>query len=122
MTRALGVKCTKDTLDWAVLQGDDRGSATVLDAKRVTAPAGGRGQQLVWVRKEIEELLQKHAVDEVVLRALSRVVRATLYLGPRWKALSRRPWRPRVLSAAVSWPSRCGRRSLPRTVRSSKRR
>lgn len=70
MTKALGVKCTKDSLDWAVLTGDDRGSATILEAERATAPSGSRGQQLVWVRKEIQELLQKHAVDEVVLRAV----------------------------------------------------
>jgi Holliday junction resolvasome RuvABC endonuclease subunit len=70
MTQALGLKCTKDTLDWAVLEGDNRHSATVLNSKRVTAPVGDRGQQLVWIRREIQELLQKYAVNEAVLRAV----------------------------------------------------
>ena len=70
MTQALGVKCTKDTLDWAVLAGDTRGTATVVDSKRVTAPGGERGQQLTWVRKEIHELLRRYDVDAVVLRAV----------------------------------------------------
>lgn len=70
MAQVLGVKCTKDTLDWVVLEGNDRESARVLAAKRVSAPTGDRGQQLVWVRKEIQELLQKYAVEEVVLRAV----------------------------------------------------
>lgn len=69
VTQALGVKCSKDTLDWAVVVGDDRGSAMIVDSKRVTAPGAARGQQLVWVRKEIHELLRRYAVGAVVLRA-----------------------------------------------------
>lgn len=70
MTRALGLKCSKDTLDWAVLAGADRSSATVAAAGRATAPAGGRGDQLVWLRTRLQELLRQHAVDEVALRAV----------------------------------------------------
>jgi len=69
MTRALGVRCSKDTLDWAMVEGDDRASASVIDSARVTAPAGSRGEQLGWARKEILEILSRHAADVVALRA-----------------------------------------------------
>ena len=70
MTRALGLKCTKDTLDWAVITGEDRPSATVTATGRATAPAGNRGDQLVWLRTQMQDLLREHAVDEVALRAV----------------------------------------------------
>jgi Holliday junction resolvasome RuvABC endonuclease subunit len=70
VTRALGIKCSKDTLDWAVLEGADRQSALVVDTGRATAPAGSRGAHLVWVRRHIQDLLDRHTVDEVALRAV----------------------------------------------------
>jgi Holliday junction resolvasome RuvABC endonuclease subunit len=68
VVRALGVRCAKDALDWAIVQGDSRGVATIIDSKRVAAPDGARGEQLAWVRKEVQELLQRHQPDEVVVR------------------------------------------------------
>src|SRR3954447_11486683 len=70
MSRVLGVKCSKDSLDWAVVEGVERGSATVVDSKRVTAPAGSRGEQLVWVRREVQELVDRFGVVEVVVRVV----------------------------------------------------
>src|SRR6478752_5062138 len=60
MSRVLGVKCSKDSLDWAVVEGVERGTAT----------AGGRGDQLVWVRREVQELLHRFGVAEVVVRVV----------------------------------------------------
>jgi hypothetical protein len=70
VTRALGLKCTKDTVEWAVLEGADRSSAVLLANGRETAPAGTRGEQLVQLRATVQRLLRDHAVDEVALRAV----------------------------------------------------
>lgn len=70
MTRALGLKCTKDTVDWAVLEGANRASAVLVAHGRAAAPAGSRGEQLVWIRATVQELLRAHAVEEVALRAV----------------------------------------------------
>jgi len=70
MSRVLGVKCSKDSLDWAVVEGVERGSAAVVESKRVAAPVGSRGDQLVWIRREVQELLHRFGVSEVVVRVV----------------------------------------------------
>ena len=64
----LGICCTKDTMDWVVVAGATRTTGTLVAAKKVTAPAGDRGQQLVWVRAEILELLGQHQITAVGLK------------------------------------------------------
>ena len=64
----LGIKCSKDTLDWAVVQGSTRSGATEIDDGKATAPAGDRGAQLVWLRREVLELLERHPAEQVALR------------------------------------------------------
>jgi hypothetical protein len=64
----VGVRCTKDKPDWAVVQGHERASASVVEHHQVTIPAGQRGEQLAWVRKEVQELLERHAVEGVAVR------------------------------------------------------
>lgn len=64
----MGMRCTKDSLDWVVLNGPDRVSATELERNKTSAPAGDRGAQLAWVRQEVLELLDRHHVDVVALR------------------------------------------------------
>jgi Holliday junction resolvasome RuvABC endonuclease subunit len=70
VTRALGIKCAKDTVDWAILDGTDRSSAVLVANGRASAPAGSRGEQLVWVRNTIQDLLRAHSIDEAALRAV----------------------------------------------------
>jgi len=70
VTRALGLKCSKDSAEWAVLEGADRSSAVLVANGRATAPAGSRGEQLVWIRGAVQEVLRAHAVEEVALRAV----------------------------------------------------
>ncbi|WP_436523645.1 hypothetical protein [Actinoplanes sp. HUAS TT8] len=69
MLRILGVKCTKNTLDWVILEGVDRASATKVDSGYAKAPAGTRGEELVWVRKEILEITGKQDLSMVAIRA-----------------------------------------------------
>lgn len=64
----LGVRCTKDKLDWVVLRGESRGDAEIVEQEKVTAPAGSRGEQLAWVRKEITELAGRHHLDAAAVR------------------------------------------------------
>jgi hypothetical protein len=64
----LGVRCTKDNLDWAVVDGAKRCLASVIEQRKVTIPGGQRGGQLAWARKEILELLERHAVDAAAVR------------------------------------------------------
>jgi Holliday junction resolvasome RuvABC endonuclease subunit len=65
---ALGVRCTKDSLDWAVVDGTQRHLASVIEQRKVTVPAGNRGGQLAWVRKEVLELLERHSVEAAAVR------------------------------------------------------
>lgn len=68
--RVLGIKCAKEKIGYALVEGTQREDATVLHAQVLTAPDGERGEQLVWVRREIQELLSRHQPDEVVLRGV----------------------------------------------------
>jgi hypothetical protein len=64
------MKCSKNKLDWAIIEGDTRGSASLVDSRLVTAPEGDRGTQLTWIRREVHELLDRHAPSAVVLRVV----------------------------------------------------
>ncbi len=35
----VGVRCTKDTLDWVVVDGAERSLASITEQRKVTAPA-----------------------------------------------------------------------------------
>jgi hypothetical protein len=64
----LGVRCAKDNLDWAVVDGAQRCRAAVIEQRKVAIPAGQRGDQLAWARKEVLELLERHAVEAAAVR------------------------------------------------------
>ena len=64
----VGFRCTKDTLDWVVVEGAERSLASITEQRKVTVPAGQRGDQLSWVRKEVLELLERHAVEAAAVR------------------------------------------------------
>jgi Holliday junction resolvasome RuvABC endonuclease subunit len=64
----LGVRCAKENLDWAVVEGDQRGTSSVAEQRKVSIPDGQRGDQLAWVRKEVMELLERHALEAAAVR------------------------------------------------------
>jgi Holliday junction resolvasome RuvABC endonuclease subunit len=64
----LGVRCAKENLDWAVVAGDRRDLASVAEQRKVSIPDSQRGKQLAWVRKEIIELVERHALDSAAVR------------------------------------------------------
>lgn len=65
--RVLGIKCSKQELGWIVMEGTTRADATVVACERVKAPAGERGEQLEWARKELLEVITKHTPDVAAL-------------------------------------------------------
>lgn len=64
----LGVRCAKESLDWAVVKGDRRGNASVVEQRKVAIPGPSRGDQLAWVRREVLELHERHAPDAAAVR------------------------------------------------------
>jgi hypothetical protein len=64
----LGVRCSKENLDWVVVEGDQRDIASVAEQRKVSIPDGHRGDQLAWVRKELLELLERHALEAAAVR------------------------------------------------------
>lgn len=64
----LGVRCAKDNLDWAVVDGAQRCRAAVIEQRKVAIPVAHRGDQLAWARKEVLELLERHAVEAAAVR------------------------------------------------------
>ena len=66
--KVIGVKCGKEQLQWAVVEGTSRGDAAVLDYAETPAPPGDRAQQLEWCRKEITELVIRHTPDSASIR------------------------------------------------------
>jgi Holliday junction resolvasome RuvABC endonuclease subunit len=67
--RLLGIRCTKDSINWAVIEGNDRGDAKIVDFDEASAPSGPRAEQLAWARKEILELTNRLAPISAALRA-----------------------------------------------------
>jgi Holliday junction resolvasome RuvABC endonuclease subunit len=66
--RILGIRPTKDKLMWALIEGTCREDAVSLRHATLSAPIGDRGQELVWVRQEIHELLDQWKPDRVAIR------------------------------------------------------
>ncbi len=67
--RVLGLRCTKDDIRWAVVEGDVRDTAQVVERDHAAVPNGlDRGAQLAWVRQEVLALLGRVQPDAVALR------------------------------------------------------
>ena len=66
--KVIGIRCTKDQIQWVVVRGESRGEAVVLDHDEATAPVGDRAEQLAWASKELIEVLGKHQPERVSLR------------------------------------------------------
>lgn len=66
--KVLGLKLSKNKVSWALIDGETRATAKVLGHGSITAPKGDRGSELVWVRREVLELLDKHSPELVAMR------------------------------------------------------
>ncbi len=67
--KILGVKNGKDVLNWIVIDGTTRDNAVVIEHGENSAPAGKRADQLAWVRREVLELVARHAIDNAAVRS-----------------------------------------------------
>ncbi|ELB94908.1 hypothetical protein Rwratislav_01462 [Rhodococcus wratislaviensis IFP 2016] len=55
--KAIGFRCTKDSISWAVVEGAQRTDTVVVKRRVATAPRDTREMQLAWVAKEVREIL-----------------------------------------------------------------
>lgn len=66
--KIIGIRCSKNALDWAVVEGSDTASATFTEREKATAPTNlSRAEELLWARKEVLELVARHKPDAVAL-------------------------------------------------------
>ncbi|MET3810873.1 crossover junction endodeoxyribonuclease RuvC [Arthrobacter sp. UYEF3] len=63
----LGIQCEKNRIIWAVASGSTRASANLLGAGSSGPPSDVRSEQLLWVYKEISEMIATHAPDVIHL-------------------------------------------------------
>lgn len=66
--RVIGIKCTKEAIQWVLLDGATRADAVVKEHGEPIAPAAERPEQLAWARKEILELVGRLVPDQACLR------------------------------------------------------
>ncbi|WP_145814653.1 hypothetical protein [Kribbella amoyensis] len=66
--RVLGLKLSKNKVVWSLVEGPSRVDAKVVTHGATSAPQGDRGAELVWLRQELLELLDKHSPDLVAIR------------------------------------------------------
>ncbi|GLY27424.1 hypothetical protein Kisp02_07890 [Kineosporia sp. NBRC 101731] len=72
--KVLGLKCGRDKIAWAVLEGETRLNAVRVDHGVVEAPkTADRGETLVWVRREVHEMLERWSPDRVSMRLAESV-------------------------------------------------
>lgn len=65
--KAIAFKGGKAGFEWAVVEGDDRTTASVTIRKKATAPADIREKELFWVAKEVRGLLSTYAPDRAAI-------------------------------------------------------
>lgn len=64
----LGVRCHKDKFAFVVIDGSPD-APRIVDHGLRRLPAGKRGEQLTWVRREVEELDRRHGVTAASFKA-----------------------------------------------------
>jgi hypothetical protein len=95
--KVIGIRCTKDQLQWVVLEGSTRGDAQVVAYEEAQAPAGDRSDQLAWMRLELLEVLKAHQPD----RASLRVAEAGRTRRPAFLGLRPTEWHKPTCRSAV---------------------
>lgn len=68
--KIIGIRCGKDQVQWAVLEGESRDALTILGQGQPTAPVGERSEQLAWVRREVLEVFNRHHPDLATVRVV----------------------------------------------------
>ena len=69
MSDAAGFRCRKDAIEYVVLSGD-LGNPGLDAHDQVSMPSGSRPEQLVWVRKEIREILERERPSAVAFKGI----------------------------------------------------
>jgi hypothetical protein len=70
----VGFRCSKDALACVVLDGT-RDEPHLIEHHHIRVPKGSRGDQLVWVRKEVQEILHRTRPTAVAFKATEPIAR-----------------------------------------------
>lgn len=70
----VGFRCFKDSLSFVVLDGDAH-MPRIVEAQRLAMPATSRSDQLVWVRKEVQEIIHRTNPTQIAFRCAEPVAR-----------------------------------------------
>jgi hypothetical protein len=65
---AIGFRCSKDAIAYVVVDGTSQDPVLVEHA-RIPFPAGSRTEQLLWVRMEVQEIVQRAQPTAVAFKA-----------------------------------------------------
>lgn len=67
MLTVLGLQCEKDRMLWALVRGETRGSATLVDSGSRPLPKKSRQEKLHWIYREVTEMVTSHAPESIHL-------------------------------------------------------
>ncbi|MFT4393440.1 hypothetical protein ACLTEW_00785 [Gordonia lacunae] len=65
--RAIAFKGNKGGFDWALVEGDHRANAAIIERSKSPAPVDEREAQLAWIFREVEELLRLHTPSRAAI-------------------------------------------------------
>jgi hypothetical protein len=71
---AVGFRCHKDSIVYVVLDGD-LSAPRVIEHRQTPMPRGDRPDQLVWLRQEVQEIVQRSRPSTVAFKAAEPVAR-----------------------------------------------
>jgi hypothetical protein len=70
----IGFRCAKDALTYVVLDGTTD-EPVVVEHRMTTMPKTDRASQLVWLRREVHEILERTGPDAVAFKAAESIAR-----------------------------------------------
>jgi hypothetical protein len=71
---AVGFRCFKDAIAYVVVDGDLE-APILVEQHHTRLPTGSRGSQLVWVRMEVQEIIERAQPTAVAFKATEPVSR-----------------------------------------------
>jgi Holliday junction resolvasome RuvABC endonuclease subunit len=67
MTTVLGLQCEKERMLWALIDGETRGTATMVSSGSRPLPKKSRQERLHWIFREVAEMVHSHSPGSIHL-------------------------------------------------------
>ncbi|MBT2565094.1 hypothetical protein J7I84_01040 [Arthrobacter sp. ISL-85] len=67
MSTMLGLQCEKERMLWALMDGDTRGTATMVSSGSRPLPKKSRQEKLHWIFREVTEMVLSHSPGSIHL-------------------------------------------------------